>query len=689
MDYIFIDPINKPYSGISSYINIASKLLSNLANIYIIKREKSEDIDSFRYRVKKEVEEKFSIDNTIVESPDTYGATLLLDRDWTIHIRLHGLKNVFDLIEGNEIDIKLYRESVNAMLKAYYISSPSNIIYNLEKKDINFSNIYIYPNPIEQYKNKTDKDIDILFIGRNQKIKGIKYLKIIVKEFKEKRIVFYGKGLVKLKNKNLLVIDNKDNNYKEKLLERAKVVIIPSIIESFSQVAGEAISNNAGVVCWDKVGISEYNLKTILVSKFNNIQDFINNIKIQLENDKNCEDFYDDCHKINSMYIKYMSCILKRTLKPNNIFSFNKNLTIRSVYMGKFIKKTKKLFRNPKQYWNDSISKRYLDKLMRRHNDKDHKEYEQTNKVSIINQGQKFNKIKSINKYSSIDKNRVINNYFGIDQNIKINNFSISNKPGNTLFFFKEHDEENRKISKLLSDCDRNSLFINFRDGYVFKFFYRENENLNSCDVPSFYKTFSSDFVDAINKFQYLIFINPTSFLYRFIRGRTSKSHIIVILTSEKYITQYIDNQFIDTLFLNFDERKLENYLQFRNIVTFDTYDKVIESLNKFFIENSQKHYDMFLTLFGNHDYMDNISELCSSQTECIIKFDNENIIPNQHCACYNDFLMALSPHIKLILVRESVFFRYKSLIFRCKESLNWQSFLEKISYDGIRIHVL
>ena len=334
-NYIFIDPINKKYAGITSYVHIACKLLNNDYKTYIISMNNNESIYEFRFRAKHIIENNFTYKSTIIECPDTYHSLFYLNKSYNIHIRLHGMKHIIDEINCNNIDTNNYLNDLYSIQNCSYISSPSNVIKCQTEKYISINDTIIFPNPIPEFKYNPNKDIDILFIGRSQINKGVYFLEPILSKLYDKKIYIYGKEIknIKLKNKNINKITDNQKE-KEGLLRRAKSIIIPSYLESFSQVAAEGISNGCKIVTWDSVGISEYPGSMIYRVKFGHIDEFVETVKKSISEIVPTNEFIEYINENNKIYIssikdiKFQRLFYSRPAVSNMAFNIKKERRI-------------------------------------------------------------------------------------------------------------------------------------------------------------------------------------------------------------------------------------------------------------------------------------------------------------------------------------------------------------------------
>ncbi|WP_302324215.1 glycosyltransferase family 29 protein [Escherichia coli] len=216
----------------------------------------------------KQLEDKINsiaTENDIVELPDAWG--LYHNETHTKfkrHVRLHAPSKLLQELNKVTINLNRYQRELDSAIKADYISSPS--LKNYQAYGFSLPNVAIFPNPIPfMYQEVTCKDIDVIFVGRLDLVKGSDYLSKLISHFPNNiNIKIIGiniteKDYVNLINSkcNVEFLGWVDNETKLELLKKSKVCIIPSRFESFSLVAAEAISCSCHVVAWDVGGVSE------------------------------------------------------------------------------------------------------------------------------------------------------------------------------------------------------------------------------------------------------------------------------------------------------------------------------------------------------------------------------------------------------------------------------------------------
>lgn len=670
-NYIFIDPVNREYAGITSYTKIASKLLCNEYTTYIISKKQNENIKKFSERVKYTIEQNFSWHNTIIEAPDTYHPTFYIKNKYYTHIRLHGMKHIFDIINKNKIDIKNYLCDLYQIQNCNYLSSPSNIIKTETEKYIYTQNVNIYPNPIHRLSidSLNNKDIDILYIGRMQKNKGKYYLEQIFSDFTNYKIYLYSKDArnIDLKNKNIVIV----NCNKYALLKRAKVVIVPSYIESFSQVAGEGISNGCQIVTWNSIGITEYSGSMIHSIDFGNIDKFIESIHNSLSNNLSLDDYNRYIEHNNSIYLSWIKKIkLERVFycRPATFRIFdNTNGEVCTMLK----KKMKKLVRDPKRFYVDSKVYKIIYAIINR------KKHINDDKINEAPKTIKNN----LNIYSKIDNKNIINNHIGVNNFIKCKDIKIDKSSRNTIIFIEEYYNINNIVNIMKEKCKS----INFNDRYFYEYIYKDSVNINDDDIRNIIRTFDKSFIETISKFNILLFINPKTKIYSLLRSYFPSTKILIILTNEFKNFEIISPKQIDALIL---QKNLRNKLEFSNLRRYFLFDDEVElckALDVYTNETSTKHHNMLLKIYGDVPFDPKYMDMNTDIINCIIYINGDCAMNNISFPTWSDYIKYISNNIESIMVTENIFFQYKELILSSIKNHNWQNFLLLATYDGVR----
>ena len=223
---------------------------------------------------------------------------------------------------------KMKKKYINP--KIHFVSTSNWQQKNIKKSYLyknNFSELIPLPldlnfwKPIDKKISKNllgiNEDNVILFGGDNfidRKWKGFEFIKDIIKNSKSDKFrkdmlfIFFGEDKKFDSEVNALGIKYKyfknvsPNSYDLKLLYSASdLLLVPSTLESFGQLALEASSCGTPSVCFENTGITEIveHLKTGYVSKMNSVSDFENGIDWCL-NKENSLNLSKNCIKLTN-----------------------------------------------------------------------------------------------------------------------------------------------------------------------------------------------------------------------------------------------------------------------------------------------------------------------------------------------------------------------------------------------------
>jgi glycosyltransferase involved in cell wall biosynthesis len=127
----------------------------------------------------------------------------------------------------------------------------------------------------------THKENNLLFVGRNDSNKNLKFLYNLPKHTYTITCVTNKRPI----RADFIFCKNIDDVELDLLYDFASLVIVPSRYESFSLVALEALTHGTPILISDRVRISDYlnNVSGCTVFKYNDIQDFLDKLPAALK----------------------------------------------------------------------------------------------------------------------------------------------------------------------------------------------------------------------------------------------------------------------------------------------------------------------------------------------------------------------------------------------------------------------
>ena len=372
IDYLLIDPFASHKSGVTAYTKNAKAILEEYFSVEVLSINPQENIEEFRKRVAHFVRNNKV---NIVEAPETRAASKYIDHP-RLHIRLHGSKTYCNYLQHLPVSDELICEEQREMDKAYLLSAPSSITVEISKLFFkNLNNVKIIPNPIyfnniqknKSYNSKQDRKI--FFIGRGDYLKGIEFLLEIIKKKPNLKITLVGDEKLKKKfiNHPSFSFINGEEFDLERLTNVGDIILVPSIFETWSMVAGEAILNKCQIILWEHCGICQFSApyKYIYPIAIWNISAFAKTIEdlifIKVDNENITTASKQTINKWNNQFLELITNALlgKKLSSTDDYYSkidLNRLLLIRNK-RGNFMrlkKKVMKFFRNPALFFKDS-----------------------------------------------------------------------------------------------------------------------------------------------------------------------------------------------------------------------------------------------------------------------------------------------------------------------------------------------
>jgi glycosyltransferase involved in cell wall biosynthesis len=680
---IFVDPIGRIDSGISSYVKNARLALKDMGvDSQIITKTEQESIIEFRKRVAlhvQNIKKDGNYNDIIVEAPETCASTInILPNQAKIHIRLHCSKNISNFISGQPLNKEYAAEEQTAVDNADYISAPSISASLLSKNILNLpKSVNCYPNPI--YENvdlnikKDNTSKTILFVGRLHELKGIKWLIYLAKKLPD--ISFCVICPMDDRHKylflpsNITLVDGKSWD-KNIYYRRARAVIIPSIYETTSMVGVEAIAMGTPVITWAHLGISEYAEFPFVTSiKPWDIDTFVNEIKNLLKTDINNLESHNFIQNINVLFFEgFKKTISKEHIecmpsKPNaEILKDIKKILLKSAVlqenlmdiMPRWKRKMYKLKNKPLQFFKDSI-------LFK----------------NILPSGSLCKeKLLQINKEVALEHNNLFTN---IQSDGRIEFLEPPSKPEGviTLFLYANSDEDIAKsIIGGLNTFDEDFKYVCTPMLQVGLFSEQSSDN-----VVKFIERIDLKNKQKISSIDHIVFLNPPPVIVQGLRCCGTRQRTIVIITDSKY--ELPNEVFTDVLIVLkvANTQDCSKKIWRRKIVTEDI-SHLHFSIRRAIQEGASKKLDYLLPLMGFNDFCrQELLNINVKFYQGIIKL-SKKFMPIG--ATNSDIYNEMSKYIGELAVTESVYLKYKSICDNIDKPEIKMKFLSYAIFDGV-----
>lgn len=267
MDYLLVDPFGQVTSGVTSYSLAACDSLRRLGlKVAMITRRPDESIEDMRRRLPGEVE-RLAGPSTLVEAPETLAVTRDLPSGTRLHIRLHGSRHFGAWLQDrhrprDEAGIAAEQHEIG---RAHHVSAPSLAALRSHTDHMGplpeATTIHPHPCPRPDPPVSADvhPDVDVLFLGRWQDLKGRSFLLELQRRLPHRRFaVACGEERPAGLPASIRHLAAATPVERAAALDRCRLVVLPSLFETVSMVALEAWSRSRPVVAWNHLGIAEY-----------------------------------------------------------------------------------------------------------------------------------------------------------------------------------------------------------------------------------------------------------------------------------------------------------------------------------------------------------------------------------------------------------------------------------------------
>lgn len=258
--YILIDPFNAVSSGVSTYTAAVAAHLRALGVVTtVIAREASESLPVFRGRVAREVT-AVAGPGLVVEAPESLHTTSELPDGIALHIRLHGSRLFGNWLQGQAVDAVALAAEQREISRAQLLSAPSQAAVAASRQLFRYpASVCCYPNPMpEIVASAQTEDVDLLFLGRWQPLKGIAFFAHLASLLPACRFAVACAERPPGLPAGMRHFTADTPAERHQVLRRSRVVVVPSLFETASMVGLEALAAGRPVISWAHLGLVEY-----------------------------------------------------------------------------------------------------------------------------------------------------------------------------------------------------------------------------------------------------------------------------------------------------------------------------------------------------------------------------------------------------------------------------------------------
>lgn len=320
--YLMINPFNpKDGNGINAYYQNLQLAVGDSVKFHVFANDNDEPMEVFRRTVFNYVSDHFSPDEVVIEAPETRAATLLFDRSYKTHVRLHTPMATCQKYEGKPILQSRFSDELRVIAQATVVSAPSHSIAREIGLHLDASRFVVNKNPFFKnidYIPPAQRQTDVIFMGRNQNLKGAHFMRAIHEYLPNNyKLKIVGKGmlshpLIKSRAPNITAIDYLHGDSRFEVLANSRVALIPSLYENCSMMMLEALAAGVPVITWKVGGNDEFPQDIVKAIPFDRIDNFVRAIVDTLTSEPPPKErFASVIEEINQDFRNGFNCVLE------------------------------------------------------------------------------------------------------------------------------------------------------------------------------------------------------------------------------------------------------------------------------------------------------------------------------------------------------------------------------------------
>lgn len=705
--YILVDPFNRKDSGVTTYTRYASEQLAILGlTVKVIEKGLEETLEAFRLRVRDEVEQTPNI--LCVEAPESLSSTRFVANTIPLHIRLHCSRSLGAVVQGLPFSKEEVHFEKIEIERSNFLSSPSWASFIASKELFGFKKTpNVFPNPAASNAKPqlVQKKYDVTFVGRYQKLKGTSTLEQLASNLPDLKFAIVCPPIDEAPAANNMAFLDGTSMDKDEIYALSNVVIIPSLFETSSMVAIEALTRGCHVVLWQHLGVVEYfsNLAELIPVKPGDIQKFSDKISKTYKLPKTAENFGLTA-QINLAFRNGLTETLKGgkkvslTTRPEKRIEKHLKTLVKSQLknimkkkQSPFVKKTKKLFLHPIDFFRDSTEAKYIRRKLqeRRLKQLTHLKIEFKDHPIIAEKPAapvtvivKSPTVKAIvDNAQPKQKKAILENYItSISDEGRIEFKVRPAKPkGYGTAFLHQSDVDPELV---LSILDKLNTYDDFM--YV----NTERMQLGAFDISEDQSPLSIiNRIDAKNKgnlaeINFLIMLNAPANLCYALRYSGTDQRIILIKTEEDLV---VNPEAVDVVITLFPE---EEATSLSRLITLESIDDIPVAIRRALQEGFPRKKDMLLPVLMNEEAKFDRSEF--------FNFDHRyyqgimKIRPVDHAGSTNmiDIYEDLAMSTVGFALLESVYMRYRSQCEAVEQGGSPLNLIKACLKDGVMIDV-
>ncbi len=265
MRYLVVNPYGPAY-GVTSYSRLIARILASRVDVDYVGNDQGMSFEVFRDHVSDYVRARYAPDDVVIETPEARAAALHLADEYRLHVRLHAAGAIGELGNGWPVDPDRLDTELGLVDRATVISASSYAVLDQMAGLMDTSPVHVFKNPADRtirHLPPSRKDVDLLFMGRLERLKGADFLVPLLERLPASfRVVLIGPGVEAFRTPPSVrchveagpaIVDHS----RFELLARVRVFLMLSRFENCSLAVLESLAAGTLVVGWDVGGNAE------------------------------------------------------------------------------------------------------------------------------------------------------------------------------------------------------------------------------------------------------------------------------------------------------------------------------------------------------------------------------------------------------------------------------------------------
>jgi len=326
--------------------------------------------------------------------------------------------------------------------------------------------------------------------------------------------------------------------------------------------------------------------------------------------------------------------------------------------MSRFQRKLRKLFRDPRQFFQDARIMRLL--------------LGEEEAPPTFNPGGKSYENPMILGEITVE----LDGYHGIVLEKKVAQEHLA-----TIFFVRK--ERGAEIDDFCLELVDDPEFIGFKERYLYFMLYENSHRLTTEEeIAALFRKEGMLKSGVLNRFRNLFFVNPESLLPFALRAGFCNCRLCLVLTEDYAYPEMIEEYAgeIDVL-IHHRALAISDDLPIRNAIAYGDGDALENLVKMTIINNGAKEKNVFLPI----RQIDDIETYLESDFDALLFLKRPLASKETPCTTMGEITAELLEALDTLLVREEVYQRYQSLCDRERMG----EMLGFVLEDGIRIKVV